>query len=338
MRTGETAVDRSVFSYRLPLHHPVRIAGIERTHAVGFLLREEVAGQVRWANAAPLDGYSRESVRETGDALRSCVAGRIPLSDVAERYASVRWAMAGWSMHGWAPAESSIPLARLITGGTVDSIVDQVAAAQRDGYRVVKIKVGGRVFDDDLLVARTVMREAPSGIKVRFDANRAWPVDQAVRFARAVASDRLDYVEEPLADPSGYAAFEDQSETPWALDESLVHVPDLCREPWRRLVAYVLKPSLIGGLTDLLPLVEEARRFGRRIVVSALYESGVGIVHAAALAAAVAPQEAAGLDTYGTLASDVLGQALEVAGGNLRVPHLADLDRRVDRNRLELWS
>jgi O-succinylbenzoate synthase len=339
MTAGVLASKRTVFSYRVPLRVPVRIAGVERSHATGYLLREEAAGQVRWANAAPLDGYSRETVAETGEALRACAAGRMAWSDAAARYASVRWAMAGWSMHGWAPAEGRIPLARLIPGGTPHTVSGEVDAALQEGYRAVKIKVGGRPLDEDINLARTVIDRLPEDAKVRFDANRAWSLDQAVCFARAVLSDRLDYVEEPLADSSGYPGFEQQTETPWALDESLVHVPHLREQgPWQRLVAYVLKPSLIGGLTDLLPLVEEARRHGRRVVVSAMYESGIGIVHAATLAAAVAPGEAAGLDTYGALAADVLGQGLDISGGMLRVPALAELDRWMDTTRLEPWS
>lgn len=335
MTAGAVASKRTVYAYRVPLRVPVRIAGTERSHATGFLLREEVAGQVRWANAAPLDGYSRETVAETGEALRACMAGRMAWSNAAARYASVRWAVAGWSMHGWAPAEGIIPLARLITGGTAQAVLEDAGAALRAGYRVLKIKVGARLPEEDMALGRALIDSLPAGVKVRFDANRAWSVEQAVRFARAVASDRLDYLEEPLADPSGYLDFEQQTEVPWALDESLVHVPELREGPWQRLVAYVLKPSLIGGLTDLLPLVEEARRLGRRTVVSAMYESGVGIVHAATLAAAIAPGEAAGLDTYGALAADVLVPGLDIAGGNLRVPALDELERRVDLNRLE---
>ncbi len=338
MRTEQAGPHRAVFTYQLPLLKPVRIAGVERSHVSGFLLREETGGTVRWSNAAPLDGYSRESRADVGDALRACVAGRISWSDVAGRHASVRWAMSGWSMHGWAPAEGFIPLARLISGGTPHAVLEELADAVRDGYRVVKIKVGGRLLEEDMALAREVIDQLPVGVKVRFDANRAWSVEQAVRFAHAATSDRLDYLEEPLADPSGYPAFEQQTETPWALDESLVQVPTLRDGPWQRLVAYVLKPSLIGGLTDLLPLVEEARRLGRRTVVSAMYESGIGIIHAATLAAAIAPAEAAGLDTYGALAADVLVPGLDVAGGKMRVPPLAELARRVDLNRLESWT
>ena len=92
--------------------------------------------------------------------------------------------------------------------------------------------------------------------------------------------------------------------------------------------AAVLKPTLLGGVGATIRRAAEARSVGVRPVLSAAFESGVGLRGVAALAAATGA-EPAGLDTYRWLAADVLGPLpfdrprVDVVGLFARPPEVA---------------
>ena len=59
-------------------------------------------------------------------------------------------------------------------------------------------------------------------VELRCDANRAWDLAAAAAFGLAAAPARLQYVEEPVADPAAdLAAFHSATGLPTALDESV---------------------------------------------------------------------------------------------------------------------
>lgn len=194
----------------------------------------------------------------------------------------------------------------------------------------IKIKVGRKHIRDDVERVKSIMAKHPEA-RFRFDANRAWCLDDALIFCRAVDSSRVDFVEEPLADVSDYDAFDAATPVGFALDESLM---GLTPRGWANLKSLVIKPSLLGGIATSVRLIDWAYASGRYAVISAMYESGVGICHLAALAAAKTPGVAAGLDTYSVLADDVVTPRLEMDAGVLSV----DVLRNIDMSKLEPLS
>ena len=152
---------------------------------------------------------------------------------------------------------------------------------------------------DDLATVAAVREALGPGVALRLDANRAWSDADARAFAAAVGE--VAYVEEPLADPAGGAALSRDTGLPIALDESIQDGASV--EAWA--AAAILKPTLVGGLVATLRIAASARALGVPVVLSAAFESGVGLRGVAALAAATGA-EPAGLDTYRWLAADVL--------------------------------
>ena len=59
-------------------------------------------------------------------------------------------------------------------------------------------------------------------VRLRLDANRAWSFAEAASFVRAVEDTGYEYLEEPLADPSGLESLVRDHGASVALDESLV--------------------------------------------------------------------------------------------------------------------
>ncbi|QKV57150.1 MAG: hypothetical protein HT580_07855 [Dechloromonas sp.] len=163
-------------------------------------------------------------------------------------------------------------------------------------------------------------RHAAPTLRLRLDANRAWPLATAQRFIAACAGLPIDGLEEPLAapEPGQLASLQAAAAFPLAIDES-IHLLDahfFRHPPVRRLV---LKPARHGGLLASTELALRASASGLEVIITSALESACGIATLAHLAAAVAPDAVHGLATADWLASDI-GLSPRVIDGWMRLP------------------
>ncbi|MDT0630669.1 o-succinylbenzoate synthase [Rubrivirga litoralis] len=319
--------------YRLPLTDAVVWNGERRETREGVLLRlHDERGRAGWGDAAPLPGFSRETVAEAEAALRALLPaldGRDldardvlrpdgpfhTALDAAGLPSSARFALdlaladlaaqdlgrtLPQALHPDPPVV--LPLNGLLMGDR-EAVVAHAGRLAAEGWAAAKLKVGRQAIEDDAETVRAVSG-ALGGAVLRLDANRAWTADQARAFARAVEGVPLDYVEEPTPDAGDHPALWLDTGLPVALDETLQE-PGGAAHVRGWAAAAVLKPTLVGGLAAALRLAAAARAVGVRAVLSASFESGVGLRGVAALAAATGA-EPAGLDTYRWLAEDVV--------------------------------
>jgi o-succinylbenzoate synthase len=121
---------------------------------------------------------------------------------------------------------------------------------------------------------------------------------------------------------------------PVALDESLVGMePEKVEETFA--VAFVLKPTLLGGISRTLRVAGRALHLGVTPVISSAYESGVGTAALVALAAGIGDRPVpAGLDPYRAIAEDVLETPLNLPAPGVDVWETADASRTIDFRRL----
>ena len=317
----------TLHAYTLPLTEPVVWAGVAQTERRGLLVRAETAaGAVGWGDAAPLPGFSRETLVETEAALERAAAGdpvALPFAaqfalDLALADAAAQ--EAGRPLAFSADPEVTVPLAGLVLGGPAPERLAHAERLAHDGYRTVKLKVGREDVLADAALVRDVQAAVGPDVALRLDANRAWSRGDARRFADALAGVALDFVEEPLADAAGLPELWLDTGLPIALDETLQQQGGIDQiRGWA--AAVVVKPTLVGGIAAALAIAERARSVGVRVVISAAFESGVGLRGLVALAAATGGH-AAGLDTYRWLARDVLAVRLPLGRPLVDVPGL----------------
>jgi L-fuconate dehydratase len=83
-------------------------------------------------------------------------------------------------------------------GYTDERLADLCAAAVREGFTLVKLKVGARLEDDIRRcgIARDVVGEK---IGIALDANQVWDVPTAIPWVRALAQVRPEWIEEPTS-------------------------------------------------------------------------------------------------------------------------------------------
>lgn len=323
--------------YRLPLAKPIAFKGSFLRERSGALVRViSETGAEGWGDCAPLPGFSRESIE---DALRDLSAmadsiGAIEIRSFDELAAwslaqgglspSVRFALES-ALAGAAAREAGESIARWLIGaeaarcelqalavGGPDSWPEAAHWAAADKFRALKIKVGRATPSREVAALFEASAAAPT-LRFRLDANRAWPEDVALAFAKEVGALPIDFLEEPFREgfhvPSAWP-----SQPALARDESLWAADDPS-PPAPPVAAWVLKPTLLGGLIRAIRLALRARRAGCEAVWSSSYESGVGIRILAELAGAMGGL--AGLDTLRAFAEDLLDPPLVIADGAL---------------------
>lgn len=247
--------------------------------------------------------------------------------DPRELLPSVRFGVEGAVLSAMAAARQ-MPLAQVLSNGmrsitrlgdivAVNAMMDpqgdlivareQARALQaRTQPTCIKIKVG-RVKNplDDAAAVLAVRDIVGSDVLLRVDANRAWSMEEAVAFGGAVQSAGLQYIEEPLKDPTADTIAQFYSETgiPVALDESIDEglfgffledgywstATDLEPLP-SGIAAVVLKPSVLGGFLQASRLAKIARSRGASVIFSSAFESPLGLLQLAHLAAVEDPE------------------------------------------------
>jgi o-succinylbenzoate synthase len=328
--------------YRIALSRPAENSRQNWHERAGFLITlRDPQGFIGQGEAAPLPGYSDETLEDTARALRECrIAAlegadeldserlRALLDEALPRAApSARFGLEtalldllarrrGLPLHralrllrGDGRELCQIPLAALIP---LETAAAEAAVAL--GYSTLKLKIGRpEQFAAELGALSAIRRAVGPGVRLRLDANQAFPA--------ALVGERLDsllaidpeFVEEPVVRGG---VWPQHSPIPLALDESLRQGAELSerRSREQHLVAAVLKPGVLGGLLAALELAARAERAGLLPIVSHTFEGVVGFAAACELALALGVvSHAAGLAPHTALGENALPAAVATA-------------------------
>lgn len=321
------------FRYALKLNQPLELKFGRVDVRNGILVRCEKSGYCGWGDIAPLDGYSPETFDDVLCAIPDLQKHLLESKSLSHELPSIQCGLE-FAYENWKAASQSrplylslnggsekthIPVARLIAGASRDEIAKNIKLAIKDGYSCIKLKVGALALDQDIQLVRKVQSDLPAGVMLRLDANRSWTLAEAVEFSKSISSAGIDFIEEPLNDYMEYDEYDRAQPLTFALDESLVNVKREQITEWKNLKAVVLKPTLLGGLGPTLDWMNWAQESSRQSIVSAAFESGVGIRNLIAVAGARAINTVAGLDTYSYLADDVVNPALQFRRGRVAI-------------------
>ena len=159
---------------------------------------------------------------------------------------------------------------------------------------------------------RQVIRDYPD-ITLRLDANRSWSFGAFQHFIEDLDLSRIEYFEEPFRDTAEYAKLKSEHWKHIALDESLANAD---RDFLSQASAFVMKPMVLGP-ARLEQLLQWAKRSEIKMVLSACFETSVGLGHLAKYAASHAPQTPCGLDTHRSFTADLWTPQIHIKQGKL---------------------
>jgi len=215
---------------------------------------------------------------------------------------------------------AGVPVNATLTALDRAGVAEQAAAAAREGFTCVKVKVG--MGDDAGRVAAARAAGGP-GIALRLDANGAWSVEEAVRAIDSLAPAGLELVEEPVHGLHAVREVRERVAVRVAIDETAAEHGALGAGV---ADAVCLKISRCGGISSLIAAATLVRASGAEVYLASTLDGPLGIaaaIHAAAALASRGPVPPCGLATL-RLFED-LEDPLPARAGQIAVPTAAGL-------------
>jgi O-succinylbenzoate synthase len=296
---------------RLPLKEPFRISsGVVRDRRIMLAELTADEGATAWAECVAFDlpNYSAETIDTAWIAVREWIAPRVlgvrvagpgEVHDLLERdVRGHRMAKATVEMGVWAlSAELAAESLALHLGGvrdrlpvgvslgiqpTAEALVEKAAAAERQGYRKIKLKIQP---GSDVRFVEAVRRALPHA-PLMVDANNAYTLADAERLIALDAFD-LVMIEQPLEceDLVRHAELQRRMRTPLCLDESITSVAraeDMLALGSGRIIN--IKPGRVGGFAQSIAIHDLCHRRGVPVWCGGMLESGIGRAYNIALA------------------------------------------------------
>lgn len=215
-----------------------------------------------------------------------------------------------------------IPINGLIWMGDIDFTMGQISKKIAEGFRCIKLKVGGLDFDRECDILEYVRkRYFREDILIRLDANGAFKVDEVLFRLEQLSKYKIHSIEQPLK--PGLQEMEAlcrKSPIPVALDEELIGIER--KEDKVKLLErlqppfIILKPSLHGGLSGCSEWIEIATTLSIGWWITSALESNVGLNAICQFTANYTTDLYQGLGT-GSIYEDNIASPLRVEKGNI---------------------
>jgi L-alanine-DL-glutamate epimerase-like enolase superfamily enzyme len=154
-------------------------------------------------------------------------------------------------------------------GKEIEQLQSEMRGYRDQGYRIVKMKIGGAPLDTDIRRIEAVLEIVGSGDSLAVDANGRYDLASALAFAEAAAPYKLCWFEEP-GDPLDFelnAELAKRYDPPIATGENLFSAQDA-----KNLALYggmrtdrdwiQLDPALAYGLTEYLKMLDALESLG----------------------------------------------------------------------------
>ncbi|KAK9276554.1 hypothetical protein L1049_006088 [Liquidambar formosana] len=179
---------------------------------------------------------------------------------------------------------SRVQICALIdSNGTPMEVAHVATTLVEEGFTAIKLKVARRADPfEDAAVIQEVRKKVGHQIALRADANKKWTYEEAIQFGFSVKNCGLQYIEEPVQDQDDIIKFCEETGLPVALDETIDNIGEnplkmLAKFTHSGIAAVVIKPSVVGGFENTAFIARWAQQQGKMAVISAAFESGLGL-------------------------------------------------------------
>ena len=209
------------------------------------------------------------------------------------------------------------------TGGA-DEAARAALRAMSQGFRTLKVKVGGKAFDHDLERLRSIAQAAPRA-RLLLDANASMPGAEAIALVRGLGAQKSQVVlfEQPClrGDYAGSRAVRDAG-IRVAADEDARSLDDLAALHAERAADVVNFKLTKSGVSRVLGMIAEARRLGFGLMLGGMVETRLAMTFSACIAGGLGGFEELDLDTPLFMKDDRLEGGFAQQGPNLDLSQL----------------
>ena len=150
-----------------------------------------------------------------------------------------------------------------------EAAADEAEKLLARGFRSVKLRLGNPTLEEDLAVTRAVRKRLPDAIELPVDYNQALTVTEAIRRGRALESEGIAWLEEPIRhdDYGGSAAVARVLSVPVQIGENFNGPESMVEALGAAACDYVMPDAArIGGVTGWIQAASIAA--GHRIEMS----------------------------------------------------------------------
>jgi o-succinylbenzoate synthase len=334
-----------LYKYRLPFRSPFHSGGRSYNDREGAVIRYTGSGIDIVSEAAPLKGFSTETLDDVLTVLKQqkqeigaflyAVSGPNQLRQFLadKQYSpSISFALSCLALdliflhNPDAQKRSESAHRKQISVNAVTGIRNEsdlsakIAQIYHEGFRTVKIKSG----PDPLAAARCIEKSASrfSDLVFRIDANRSWKKREIPSILEHFRNLPVEYCEEPCTfnNFKEFLHLKTSSPVPLALDESIKDIRMLNEIISKKITDIViLKPMLLGSVMELIETFSLSVSSEIDRVCTTTLESGIGRAAVSKLAAVIGSgQLAQGLST-GRLLKEDLADRYEIDHGAVEV-------------------
>ena len=167
------------------------------------------------------------------------------------------------------PEDTRLPLLAPINGLKAKEIEFEIESKLAEGFRTFKIKVG-KDADADLARLAIIQKVVNGRATLRIDANRAYDLEQGIKFASSLDPTGVELFEQPCAseDWEGNARVAEKSNVALMLDEPICDMADIEKAATIKGVGFCkLKLKRFGSLACLGLGLERVRDLGMEPVL-----------------------------------------------------------------------
>lgn len=324
----------SCYKYSLPFKKPFITGSGTFQYREGLILRFRLDQTDAISEAAPLPGFSPESLPlliktlyDYREKITSYLSDSYTLSELnqwldtfPDDIPSLQFGLSTLGLNilsqrtGNSFAELlhkkihlSLQINTVIGMGDSETTQQKIEKAVRAGFSVIKFKVPAEPGHLPDTLKKTA--EKYPGIRFRLDPNQNWPINNIHELSQRFSGLPVEYIEEPCLWKSTkeYLEVINHCPLPVALDESIVkhglqHVIDLPKQP----EVLIIKPMHLGNILKIFETTGRQKALENRMVFTTSLESAVGRKWVA-LAAGMSGSgnRAHGLDTGNFFRSDL---------------------------------
>lgn len=335
------------FKYSYPFNIPFVTSNNSFNNREGFIIQlKDEFGNTAFGEAAPLEGYGIETLEESENSVNSLHEffrnnSFESIFDLNEKLIKYKFrnsvvsaiTFCGLQLSSFHNSEkisffntfnTNIELNAVIGLLNESDTLIKVESLIQKGFRVIKLKIGRDNFGDDLKIISSIAKRFPA-IFLRLDVNGNWNFKAALNNISHLEKFNIEYIEEPVNGLSNLINLADElhklnSTLQIAADESISSYSDLIEAIRESKINYfVVKPSLLGGIINILNANKEAEKLNKKIIISSSFETSLGRYQNAIIAGLINNSSAHGIDTSDFLKHDLTDNFYKIVNNFIEI-------------------
>lgn len=212
-----------------------------------------------------------------------------------------------------------VPMSGLYIPKENDPLPHLIKEWNKMGINSLKVKVGRLKLETEIKMLKDLNTFSHGSLKLRLDGNKSFEVNDFIELCKILPLKTIEYAEEPLKNIEQWDLAYEKTKVPLALDEGLLDFINNGERPINGLLAWIIKPIFIGGVSKSFELIRLANEKNYQPIISSTFESLVGLKTLALLSHYQnnLKSTSSGLDTFKYMAYDNPWESPKLEAGSL---------------------